>query len=386
MKHLRQNGAGVWILYAITAAVIATVLLLGLWPLRFHPANDVDWIAARDGISFGQHGSVVSSGAIRIPADYHAGPCSLELWLQPALGSASTSILTFSGPSNPRQFQLTQSLEDLFVIQDRSDSQGRLVSKHIAISPLFEKDRSVFVSISGNSRGTAVYIDGQLRRLSSEVRLTCESLAGNLLLANSPNQYSPWQGRIFQLAIYRGTLDAATVFRHYRALTSAETPGSASNASAFALYSFSERAGQFIHDQTHTQPVLAIPPYYSVLHPPFLTPAWREYTPAPWYMADLAVNVVGFIPAGFFICASLISLRRGKRSIGIATLTGFLLSLSIEILQAYIPMRKSGTTDLITNTLGTLVGAFLCAHSFRYWNIFRKPAPLHRKNSTIDDR
>ena len=162
----------------------------------------------------------------RCPASPLTRPYSLELWLQPALGSALTN-------------------------------------------------RS-----SRNSSGTAVYIDGQLRRLSSEVRLTCESLAGNLLLANSPNQYSPWQGRIFLLAIYPGTLDAATVLRHYRTLTSAETPDSAYSASAFALYSFSERAGQFIHDQTHTQPVLAIPPYYSVLHPPFLTPAWEEYTPA----------------------------------------------------------------------------------------------------------
>lgn len=103
------------------------------------------------------------------------------------------------------------------------------------------------------------------------------------------------------------------------------------------------------------------------------------------YVANLAVNVVGFIPVGFFICATLISLCRRRRSIGLSTLTGFLLSLSIEILQAYIPMRKSGTTDLITNTLGTLVGALLCAYTFKYWNIFRKPAQSLRENSPFDE-
>src|SRR5262249_456720 len=176
--------------------------------------------------------------------------------------------------------------------------------------------------------------------------------------------------------IYHGTLDASTVVRHYRTLTSGEILDSATTASALALYNFSERAGQFIHDKTHDQTDLAIPSYYSVLHPPFLTPVWKEFTPAPWYMADLAVNVVGFTPAGFFICATLISLRGGKRSIALATLAGFLLSLSIELLQSYIPMRNFGTTDLITNPLGTLIGALLCAHTFEYWNIFRKRRPV----------
>lgn len=364
MKNGIRNDFGMLALYATTAAVVLAILVVGSWPLRFHPPNNVSWIVTRDGIRFGAHGSIVSSDQFRVPDGDVASPCSLEVWLAPDFSSASSTILAFSTPSNLEQFRLVQSLGDLFVNKERVDRHWRREAKHIAIVSLLQKDRSVFISISGDSGGTSVFVDGVFRRRSNEFKLNCELLTGNLVLANSPNQYAPWQGSIFALAFYRGSLDAATINRHYRAFSSGTSMDSIDQKNALAVYGFSERGGQLIRDQTQTEPDLTIPGWYSILYPPFLTPAWREFAPTRWYVVDLAVNIAGFVPPGFFICATLISLRGRRGSIVLAIVAGLLLSLAIEVLQAYIPMRNSGTTDLITNTLGAGIGAALYAYGF----------------------
>jgi glycopeptide antibiotics resistance protein len=80
-------------------------------------------------------------------------------------------------------------------------------------------------------------------------------------------------------------------------------------------------------------------------------------------------NILLFVPLGALLgCAS----RRQCRSIGstlvVAGGAGFLISLTIESLQAFIPSRDSSLIDVVANTFGTLSGAVgdrLCGPSVR---------------------
>jgi VanZ family protein len=78
------------------------------------------------------------------------------------------------------------------------------------------------------------------------------------------------------------------------------------------------------------------------------------------------MNIAGFVPLGLIVCAYFTWARGRWEAILVTTVACGLLSFVIEVLQYYIPRRSSGTTDIITNTLGAALGAVLTqGHPFR---------------------
>jgi glycopeptide antibiotics resistance protein len=76
---------------------------------------------------------------------------------------------------------------------------------------------------------------------------------------------------------------------------------------------------------------------------------------------DIIINLLGFLPLGFILDATLIKLGRifEKRYLLITVSFCFTASLIIEIAQAWIPSRSSDILDLILNTPGALIGAII---------------------------
>ena len=88
-----------------------------------------------------------------------------------------------------------------------------------------------------------------------------------------------------------------------------------------------------------------------------------------WLGVQRVLNAVMFAPFGFLLPV----LWRGCRKWSVTTLAGFLLSLTIEILQMFC-FRATDVDDLLMNTMGALLGYFL-AWLFFHNKWAREPAP-----------
>jgi VanZ family protein len=81
--------------------------------------------------------------------------------------------------------------------------------------------------------------------------------------------------------------------------------------------------------------------------------------PANWtlyILRDIILNVIGYVPLGL---AAFLALRRRHArgfAAGGAVALGYLLSVSMELLQVYLPGRVPSLLDVLTNTLGTAAG------------------------------
>jgi len=83
--------------------------------------------------------------------------------------------------------------------------------------------------------------------------------------------------------------------------------------------------------------------------------------PAGWdrfLLRDVAINVLLYMPLGAVACLAWLP-RFPRVAAAAATAFGFVLSLSMELLQNYVPGRTTSLSDLTTNTLGAAAGALL---------------------------
>lgn len=87
----------------------------------------------------------------------------------------------------------------------------------------------------------------------------------------------------------------------------------------------------------------------------FLHARWPYY----WTFFDIWTNIAGYAPFGLLVVYALYPAIRSAWSIPVAIIAGFLLSGTMEAVQTYLPTRVPSNIDLVSNTLGTALGAII---------------------------
>jgi hypothetical protein len=336
----------------ICVAVVCIILSLGLWP--FHsPKNDVSWPGDRTGLRFGRFSTVISSGTFETASPESKSPGSVEVWLQPRRIWVGGTFLAFYAPGNREQFSLSQ-FDGGLRLQAGNDARAGQTAI-VYVKNTFRRSGPVFLTITSGMNGTSVYVNGVLATALPDFQLSTKDLTGRLIVGDSPGQTDSWSGELLGLAIYRSALTPAQVLRHYQTWTGGGRPEIGGDEHNLALYLFGEHTGQIVHDSAGSGMNLYIPEKYVVLDQIFLEPFWKEFNMSRSYWEAVMKNIVGFIPFGFCFYACL-SAHKVKQAAIATVILGTLTSVTIEVLQVYLPTRDSGTTDIFTNTLGTWIG------------------------------
>jgi VanZ family protein len=368
LRIVRANWEviGPKLLGTLCVFMVGGLLVAGLWP--FHsPKNQVTWIGGGNGLHFGRHGTILSSGKFKATNAQENVPCSVEVWLEPDSTEGGSTLFAFYAPGSPRQFSLNQSISDLALRSDIRVGRYRTRTTRLYVEDIFRRGKPLFITVTSSGGQTSVYVDGALARTAPKFPLSGKDFNGELVVANSPTVDNSWSGLLRGLAFYDQELSPAQVFHHYETWIKKGRPDVSENERAVALYLFDEHAGRVIHSQIPSGTDLYIPDRYLVLDEVLLGPFWKAYNPSWSYWKDVLTNIVGFLPFGFLFCAYFSLAGRIKRPALVTILLGFALSLTIESLQSFLPTRDSDTTDVITNTLGTCFGVWL--YRLNLWRV-----------------
>ena len=361
-SRIMDSAVQTKLLGVICACVLLGILVAGLWP--FHaPKNAVSWLGNGNGLLFGKHGSIVIASPFKAHAAQEDSSFSLQIWLKPSRtdSGAGGMILAFYSPEKQvTTFALRQWRCGLVLVHEGQGVSGKRTE--IYLGDILSRQKPVLVTITSGGAGTATYEDGSLVKKLGSLAISNQVLTGEFVIGNSPTTADSWSGQLKGLAIYNRELSADEVSQSSVEWTKGSDLDSAKLAGAAARYLFDEGKGNVVRNQVDSSTNLLIPERFFVLHPEFLERPWDEYRPRWRYWKNIAINVVGFIPLGFLFYAYLSQVRQAKHPAALTIALGFAVSLTIEVLQAFLPTRDSGMTDLITNTFGTAVGVIAFRH------------------------
>jgi VanZ family protein len=324
--------------------VLLVILRLGLWPMRT-PRNTVHWLGDRPGLEFRKFSTAITfdSFAVRDSG-------TLEIWLKPERAFDRHTLLGFTTREHPYRLLMLQS-ESALEIQTESGGHWFPKMSTVRVEDVFRGAPPVLFTLTTEAQKGLVYVNGVLSQTSPAPFW----FDGQMVVGSSPGQQNSWRGQIYGLAVYGRQLTAAEVARHYLLWKERDTAEIVDGANPVALYFFDERGGQTVHNHSGAHFDLSLPIDYTVVNQFFLEPVWREFSSSPTYWGDIFKNVIGFVPLGFCLYPLLLSFGV-RRAVLLSVAAGAGVSIGMELIQAMMPARDSGTTDILSNTLGTWIG------------------------------
>jgi len=354
-------------LICITLILLSSILFFGFQPFAFNPANNVSHLRNSNGISM--HDSVLiyepdeeKDGGLLS----HHSSITIETAVIPFQEKQArlSAILCFYDDREPELLMVAKWKSELILRRRIKRSHGSYAYHEICIPNAFIINKTSFITILTCTAGTTIYIDG--KKAGVFPRYILESLSDNnlktrIMLGNDPQLKIPWNGEIRGLAIYESVLTDDGVSNHVQRWVEQDFASLSKESGIIALYPMNEKSGSYLYNMITGNNNLYIPDHLFSIKRKVLRCPRHYFTRTHHFIPDLLLNIIGFIPLGFFLLALLVTLF-GKSNNQLAIITiicGLAISLTIELIQAFMPLRSSDLVDVVANTSGTMIGVLL---------------------------
>ncbi len=186
-------------------------------------------------------------------------------------------------------------------------------------------------------------------------------------LGNEASGDRPWEGELLSLALFDRPLTRTEVEGLF-------APASRSSAAEgprpyLRLRADSQRGVELVGERDASVD-LRIYRWTWSLKVASYAPAWSPHSSRVW-LPDLTVNLLLTMPVGFFLTALLRQAGKGSIYCLLAVIaTQASLSLAVEILQLFSPLRFCDPRDLVVNVLGAGIGMGVYRRGLGRWLSF----------------
>lgn len=375
MDMMRQTNKRLKLLAVLSLIIFLMILVFGLRGKGFHFSNDVTWLKDEPGLRFGNFGIAC---ALLDQEPINSKISALEAFsIEIALQSKEDSkpdgfklILTLHNGDDGRQFIVGQ-YQSYLVVMNGDDYDNKRKIRRIASNIFPQPSERLFLTITTGTDGTKLYVDGKLFLSKPDLFLKLPpGRTPRMTLGNSVYGNTPWKGDVYGLAFYADSLETKIVENRFSAWSNTRRFPVPDRGNPFLFFPLNEKTGTKAIDHLTETQKLSLPSVFPILEKRFLSFPSRDFKANSNFFMDVVLNLLGFIPLGMILCALFNETGGVIRKNAVLLSSGFcfLISLSIETAQVWMPSRSSQMIDLVLNMLGAFLGAMFCQSMLKMKN------------------
>lgn len=257
---------------------------------------------------------------------------------------------------------------DYLIVMNGDDYKNRLRHPRLGGKLPAGTNGVDWIAVSSSAEGTQMYFNGERVARDEDVVLSIPTAPrpGRLVLGNSVRGTQSWRGAIREFTLFDKVLTDTEVQAEFGSSPEHDRGMRSSVALDRMLvrYRMGEHSGgRVINDFSGqlSSSDLVVPTRRVVVDPGILRwPFNHQFEFNRSFLSDMVINLFGFVPLGFVLACAGVRLRKMSSFISCVVVAA-IVSLGLELFQAWLPSRDSSALDLALNTLGGAVGVMFAS-------------------------